>query len=122
MLWATKAQEDIAKSLNPILLEFYQKKNLRSLSSEQYEELDTIKTKVLFTIDPYTKITSDLVKDSLTKINTTHINSSMSLYRKWQYDLQAKINSEMSIDDQKQAKAIFYSLVYRELGTTPEKQ
>ncbi len=122
MLWATKAQDDIAKELNPILLQFYQKKNLRSLSNQEYDELDNIKTKVLFAIDPYTKITSELVKDCLTKVNSTSINSSMSLYKKWQYDLQAKINSEMSIDDQKQAKAIFYSLVYRELGATPEKQ
>jgi hypothetical protein len=121
MIWATKAQDDIAKTLNPILLEFYQKKNLRSLSNEEYEELDNIKTKVLFSINPYTKITADLVKEGLSKINTSSINSSMSLYKKWQYDLKAKINSEMSIDDQKQAKAIFYSLVYRELGATPEK-
>lgn len=122
MIWATKAQDDIAKALNPILLEFYQKKNLRSLSSEEYEELDNIKTKVLFSINPYTKITSEMVKECLSKINTSNINASMSLYKQWQYDLKAQINSDMSIDDQKQAKAIFYSLVYRQIGQTPEKQ
>jgi len=63
-----------------------------------------------------------MVKECLSKINTSNINASMSLYKQWQYDLKAQINSDMSIDDQKQAKAIFYSLVYRQIGQTPEKQ
>lgn len=113
ILWATKAQEEISKTLNPILLEFFQKKNLRTLSSTEYDELDSIKTKILFSMEPNTKISEDLVKASLSQINNSNINSAMLLFNKWKFSLQSKLNSDMSIEDQKQAKAIFYSLVYK---------
>lgn len=120
ILWATKAQDEIAKSLHPLLLEFYNKKNLRSLSSAEYDEMDTIKTKILFCIDPYSKISAELVKDSLTKLNNNNINKTLLLYKQWQFDLQSKLNNEMSIEDQKQAKAIFYSLVYKNFDINTE--
>ena len=120
MLWATKAQDDISKYLHPILLEFYQKKNLRSLSSSEYDELDSIKTKVLFSLKPYSKISDSSIKDNLNQLNTNTINSTLKLFNQWKYNLQSELNSEMSVDDQKQAKAIFYSLVYREIDSNTE--
>jgi hypothetical protein len=90
------------------------------LSSSEYEELDIIKTKVLFCTEPYSKISADTVKECLGKLNSHNINQTIALYKKWQFDLQSKLKSEMSIDDQKQAKAIFYSLVYKNFDTTPE--
>ena len=112
ILWANKAQDDIAKVLHPILLDFYQKKNLRSLSSEEYDELDSIKTKILFTISPNTKVSEEIVKSSMNKINNPEIHHAISMYDKWRFNLQSEINAEMSVEEQKQAKAIFYSLVY----------
>ena len=35
-IWANSAQDQLAEILNPILLDFYSKKNMRSLSSEDY--------------------------------------------------------------------------------------
>lgn len=122
MLWATKAQDQISKHLHPILLEFYDKKNIRSLSSSEYNELDSIKTKLLFSISPFSTISENLIKDNLTKINNADINNTISLFNKWKYSLQSELNSEMSIEDQKQAKAIFYTLVYRDFDTSMENK
>jgi len=122
MLWATKAQDQISKHLHPILLEFYDKKNIRSLSSSEYNELDSIKTKLLFSVSPFSTISENLIKDHLTKINNPDINNTISLFNKWKYSLQSELNSEMSIEDQKQAKAIFYTLVYRDFDTSMENK
>ena len=46
MFWANEAQDKISKIINPILLEFYNKKNLRSLSNEEVLELDTIRQQI----------------------------------------------------------------------------
>ena len=121
IIWANKAQDDIAKVLHPILLDFYQKKNVRSLSSQEYDELDTIKTKILFTIDPYSKVNEDMVKSSMNKINNSKIHQTVSLYDRWRFNLQSEINAEMSVEEQKQAKAIFYSLVYSSVVHSTEK-
>ena len=48
IIWASTAQEQISTIINPIILEYYQKKNLRSLSSSEYENLEKVKTKALF--------------------------------------------------------------------------
>lgn len=122
MLWANKAQDQISKHLHPILLEFYDKKNIRSLSSSEYNELDSIKTKLLFSISPFSTISGNLIKEHLSKINNTDINNTIHLFNKWKYVLQSKLNSEMSIEDQKHAKAIFYTLVYRDFDTRMENQ
>lgn len=122
MLWANKAQDQISKHLHPILLEFYDKKNIRSLSSSEYNELDSIKTKLLFSISPFSTISENLIKEHLSKINNTDINNTIHLFNKWKYVLQSKLNSEMSIEDQKHAKAIFYTLVYRDFDTRMENK
>ena len=91
------------------------------MSSQEYDELDTIKTKILFTIDPYSKVNEDMVKSSMNKINNSKIHQTVSLYDRWRFNLQSEINAEMSVEEQKQAKAIFYSLVYSSVVHSTEK-
>ena len=45
IIWANKANDKISDILNPVLLEFYNKKNLRSLSSLESQEVENVKTK-----------------------------------------------------------------------------
>ena len=113
MFWATEAQERISKILNPILLDFYQKKNLRSLSNEEILELDNIKTKILFSLEPLSDITEDNVT---TKLQPTSASSSIFLkYNIWVNELRMLLGKELTVDEQKQAKASFYSMVYSDL-------
>lgn len=112
MLWASKAQEQISNIINPILLEFYNKKNIRSLSSTEASELDITKTKILFTIQPFTKITSTVVNESLSLINNKQINELYLSYLKSVNNIKNDINNQLSVDELKQVKASFYSMVY----------
>jgi hypothetical protein len=113
MLWATKAQDQISEILNPILLEFYHKKNMRSLSSTEFAELDITKTKILFTIQPFTKITSSVINKALNLLNNQNINSLYDQYIKSISTVQNDLGAPLSIEDLKQLKASFYSMVYQ---------
>jgi hypothetical protein len=54
--WARTAQKVIAESVTPIMLERFDKKNVRSLSGDQVAELEQTKLSVLWATEPYTKV------------------------------------------------------------------
>jgi hypothetical protein len=112
LLWASEAQDKISQIINPILLEFYNKKNLRSLSSEETREIDLIKTKILFTLDPLSTIASDKIIDILGNLSQFDKNETIIAYSVWIKELKADLNKDLSVDEHKQAKASFYSMVY----------
>lgn len=112
LLWASEAQDKISQIINPTLLEFYNKKNLRSLSNEEIKEIDLIKTKILFTLDPLSTISSDKIIDILGNLSQFDKNETIIAYSVWLKELKADLNKDLSVDEHKQAKASFYSMVY----------
>jgi hypothetical protein len=117
IFWATKAQEKINEIMNPILLEFYSKKNLRSLSSIEFDEAEEIRTKVLFGLTPNSKIDRDSILQSFAKIDSEDSLLTTVSYKNWLKTLELNLNHSLTVDDQKQAKAYFYSLVYSSEST-----
>jgi hypothetical protein len=112
LLWASEVQDKISQIINPTLLEFYNKKNLRSLSNEEIKEIDLIKTKILFTLDPLSTISSDKIIDILSNLSQFNKNETIIAYSVWLKELKADLNKDLSVDEHKQAKASFYSMVY----------
>jgi hypothetical protein len=111
-IWAINAQEAISEIVNPIMLDFYGKKNLRGLSHIEAGELEEVKSKILFNIKPYSVIDRDSVELVFNIINTQANLELMGHYIDWQKSVQQDLPHTMSLDDQKQAKASFYSMVY----------
>jgi len=111
-IWASKAQDKISEIINPILLKFYNKKNLRSLSSTESEELELVKTKILFNIEPFSKISEENVLHTMSNIDSTNKKELLSNYLLWIKNISNDLNNELSVEDHKQAKASFYSMVY----------
>lgn len=64
-MWANKAQEQISDMLNSSLLYAYDKKNLRSLSKEEFDEVENIKFNVLCYFNPFEDITVEKVHEAL---------------------------------------------------------
>ena len=112
MIWANKAQDKINEYINPIMLEFYAKKNLRSLTASESKELDSLKTKILFSLEPNSKISQEHIVNKITDINSSQINTVYSYYCNWVKSLSSHIQEDLSVDDIKQAKASFYLMVY----------
>ena len=110
-LWATAAQEEIGGIINPILLEFFNKKNIRSLSNIENKQLEDLKTNILFQFNPYSNISeAEIVKQISEPIDHNLINN----YYSWLKLISIDINRELTVDEIKQAKASFYDMVYNQ--------
>lgn len=113
-IWAARAQDQINDILNPILLNFYNKKNMRSLSSTDMGEVETTRTKVLFSIDPMTKIDEDIVLSALSNIDSNNTHIKLIAYKNWLKQVSQEVDHVLSVEEQKQLKASFYSMVYEQ--------
>ena len=111
-LWAIEAQDKISELLNPYLLEFYGKKNMRSLSNVEYDEAEATKTKIFFSLDPMATITEDLVLSKLNTINSIDINIKSNNYNSLIKSLSSEMNRNPTTEELKYTKAYFYQTVY----------
>jgi hypothetical protein len=112
LLWANDSQERISDIVNPIVLEFFNKKNLRSLSKVEQDILDKVKTTALLNSQPFCKI-NNLSLDSLME----NINKPQSIvynYYNWLKALQIEVNRDLTVDEIKYAKSSFYTSTHSE--------
>ena len=110
MLWSSSAQDHISSIINPLILEYFNKKNLRSLSNTENDLLEQIKTNILFNMDPFTKINPDHVAASI----DFSINDVTKNFYNWISNLKHDMSRELTVDETKQAKSSFYSMVYND--------
>jgi hypothetical protein len=111
-IWANEAQDKISEIINPIMLSFYNKKNLRSLSSEETKELEQTKTKILFSYLPFSTINEENVMSAMSNLNKNEHNKVLKTYLSYVKSINNDLNRQLSVDEQKQAKASFYTMVY----------
>ena len=109
-IWASGAQEKISSIINPIMLEFYSKKNLRSLSHEEIKELENLKTGILFNLKPFCTINKECLTAKISDIDSKIIEQ----YSVWLKQVASTLGRELTVDDQKQAKANFYTYLNTE--------
>lgn len=92
-LWAVKAQEEISEILSPVALAAFDKKNLRSLSKNETDQLEHLKLCILTGLKPFMEIDESVVKSLLdTQINPPKVFSELST---------AKIEDFISINNRK---------------------
>ena len=114
LMWATSAQNKIGEIMNPLMLEFYNKKNLRSLTSAESQELEQVKTNILLNLIPYCTIGSSQVVESFHNMETN--SKIVSKFYIWLKAIQGDLGRQLSVSENEQAKASFYCLVYDEAG------
>jgi len=101
--------------MNPILLDFYDKKNMRSLSSSQYEEAEATKTKLLLSASPFSALTDSVVMDSLSTIKSNTVNELYNYYLVFLNGMKSSLARELTVQELKSLKSYFYSMVYDNL-------
>lgn len=111
-IWALNAQDRISDILNPHLLAFYDKKNMRSLTSEEYIEAENTKTKIFLSLDPFGQLTEDTVLDKLNTINSIENNKHFANYKILHKNINSKLNRQLTTEELKYTKAYYYQLVY----------
>ena len=117
-LWAIEAQDKIADIMNPQFLEFYNKKNMRSLSKIEYDEAEATKTKIFLSLEPLCNITEEVVLAKLNTINSIDNNIKAIQYTKLIKEISHDINRLPTADELKYTKAYFYQAVYSNQDTT----
>lgn len=65
VLWASEAQDKIQKILGPIALAHFNKKNIRSLSKSEVDQLEHLKLCILCGLEPFMEINESVIKDLL---------------------------------------------------------
>ena len=111
-LWAIEAQDKIANIMNPQFLEFYNKKNMRSLSSLEYKEAEATKTKIFLALDPLSSVNEEVVLSKLNTINSIEISKKINSYNTFSKEISSYINRELTAEELKYTKAYFYQTVY----------
>lgn len=112
-LWAIQAQEKISEITNPFFLDFYQKKNMRSLSSEEYSEAENTKAKIFFSLEPKSNVKEDIVLSKLNTINSIETRKIFNAYENFVKLLSAEMSRPMNAEELKYSKAFFYdNMVY----------
>lgn len=112
-LWADSAQDSISELINPVLLDFYNKKNMRSLSSTQYDEAEATRTKLLLSAQPYSNIDDKYLSEGLGIINNNpKINTIYGYYTNFLNSMKSTLARELTVNELKSIKSYFYSMVY----------
>ena len=107
-LWALDAQEKISDLINPLLLDFYNKKNMRSLSSSEYQEAENTKTKILLSLEPFSKIDQELVCSKLNTIDSIENKNKYQIFLSFHKNMANELNKQLTSDEIKYLKAYFY--------------
>jgi len=107
-VWAKAAQQAISSIVSPAMLEHFGKKNLRSLSAKQTEQLESFKFALLCSIDPYSDINEETIRVHIN--NPTAISREfLSLYSSLSSDFRSKTGRNLSIDELRDIQVVVYS-------------
>jgi len=111
-IWSIEAQDKISEIVNPLLLDFYNRKNMRSLLQSEYDEAEATKAKIFFSMEPFAEVTEDLVLGKLNTINSIDINEKYKKYKTFSKSLHNEINRPLTAEETKYTKSYLYQLVY----------
>jgi hypothetical protein len=111
-VWANDAQEKISQILNPIMLEFYNKDNLRKLSAKESFELDNLKTKILLNTQPNINIDENYINKTISSIDTDIITHKLNGLNYWIKNISNELNKQLTNEEIKLIKSSFYASVY----------
>lgn len=111
-LWSLSAQDKISEILNPVLLEFYSKKNMRSLSNVQYDETEEAKSKVFLSLEPFADIDETYIMECFSNINNSKTLGLYNNYKTFLSNVFSSLNRELTTEETQFIKAYFYEMVY----------
>lgn len=69
VLWAFNAQKTIAEMVTPMMLEYYDKKNVRSLTKAEFDQLEYFKLCLLTGLEPFIELTPEVIKELIDSSN-----------------------------------------------------
>ena len=110
-LWANDIQDQISEIVNPMLLEFYNKNNLRKLSAKESKELEDFKTKILLNVPTNTKINNEYINAAISEINKDETLLKFKGLIYWIRQIGNELNTTLTNDQIKNIKSSFYASI-----------
>ena len=114
-LWAKEAQSKISELMNPGLLSHFGKKNMRSLTSEEFSQAETIKFGILYNLSAFESIDPQSISLALTKKLTDGV---ITKCNEWISNAAIDINRKLSIEEIRNIRVSFYAEQYAEDPST----
>lgn len=112
-VWASEAESKIDEMMNPHLLAFFNKDNLRKLSASESKDVESIKCKLLFSLDPMSQVTEVGLLESMANLEKDPlVNQLYQNYQYWLKHISGQLNRQLTIDENRLIKATFYATVY----------
>jgi len=105
-LWAKEAQAKIADLVNPGLLRQFGKKNMRSLTAEEFAQSETIKFGILYHLNAFEDIDENSVELALKQKLT---NGVITKCDEWISNAAVDINRKLSIEEIRNVRVSFYA-------------
>lgn len=102
IVWASNAQKEISDIFTPIALKVYNKKNVRSLSIEETNNLEVSKAKILMSIEPFIKINEEVISKAIS--NKIDISDLLSFWDETEKEL-----GELTVAQKREINSIFYA-------------
>lgn len=102
IVWASNAQKVISDIYTPVVLSIYKKKNVRSLSSEETNNLENAKAKILLSLEPFSKIDEETILKSIGK--KIDLSPLVQLWEDTEKDI-----GELTIIQKREINSIYYA-------------
>ena len=108
LLWANDAQKQIAEILHPALLSHYDKKNIRSLTKSEMDELEHIKLCVLCNLKPFMEVNTEIVELVLSEGKTIGAGVSSTI-NNLIYEFVKISNRQPTVEEMRQIQSSTYA-------------
>lgn len=110
-VWSLELQDKISNIINPIVLEFFNKKTIRSMSNKECQYLDRIKTEVLFSAKPFVNMGQADIRSIFDKNNDIELNSVIRKYNQWVHSVANHLGRTLTTEELKTIKSEFYCYI-----------
>jgi hypothetical protein len=111
MTWAKEAQQKISDIVSPAILSQFNKKNIRSLSNEEFSVLENLKFTILTNCKPFSEIGVSQIKAIVDDPNTIIPPLYSKLYNELYSVTKSGKGHELTIDEMRNIQAAVYSLL-----------
>tara|TARA_Y100000310_G_scaffold255922_1_gene263546 strand:+ start:2090 stop:4339 length:2250 start_codon:yes stop_codon:yes gene_type:complete len=109
-LWANDAQKQIAEIVHPALLAHYDKKNIRSLTKSQMDELEYIKFCLLCGLTPYVELDTDVIQQLLQNSNTAANTVLSAARREFVTEFVAVNGKQPTVEEMRNIQSSAYAM------------
>ena len=108
-MWAKDAQAKVSDFLNPGILKQFKKKNMRSLTLQEFNQAEQIKFSVLYNLD-YLQAVDNM--SIYTGLNKKLPNGVLKECEEWISNATIDMNRKLSIEEIRNIRASFYAEQY----------